>query len=373
MYHRKAKIPEKTANKLITLIHRFAPEFDGADLNWKFYLKIGRRWQYFHTTEYQGIHFFSGDDLDIFSIGELTDEPDHPVDEDINKLALKWITALEEIYTQVKQSPALYHKNLTRTLPPKFRLGVIARSFVRDLIPGYMRFDKGLTKTEMNKMVKYLKEHTFLGQSIPKMTARLYFDYCKVAYAANQKTLSRKPLAKTTGRELYKCYADGRDAGLSKLPLDSKKAFQEWYESNNRAGAHPWEIYRGGSYTQINLSVKEHYTPGRWSISLDASSSTRLVETCRIALAFKKAGLPFKLSGSDSYLKRLLAEDYIGVVPDSYGITYADQSFPEEFNVYDCIHFYWLKDETKGNPAFPMSTVKNLITWMPIRPLRLQK
>lgn len=49
-----------------------------------------------------------------------------------------------------------------------------------------------------------------------------------------------------TPKELYYMYADGRDGGMSKLPLDDAAAFEEWLEQKGPHyefnGHHPWEI-----------------------------------------------------------------------------------------------------------------------------------
>lgn len=101
---------------------------------------------------------------------------------------------------------------------------------------------------------------------------------------------------------------------------------------------------------------------------LTAFSSTRLVETCRIALALKKAGLKFTINHKESYLKRLLGEDYIGILPEGSGIKYGWHEFPKEFNVADCIYYSWFKDDY-GKTVEPMTEIKQIITWFPIYPL----
>jgi hypothetical protein len=99
-----------------------------------------------------------------------------------------------------------------------------------------------------------------------------------------------------------------------------------------------------------------------------AFSSTRLAETCRIALALNKAGLRFELAHADSYQRRLLAEDHVGILPESDSIRYGWHNFPKEFHVADCIHYSWFKDENNRS-LVPMAKIKSLVTWFPIRPL----
>jgi hypothetical protein len=48
--------------------------------------------------------------------------------------------------------------------------------------------------------------------------------------------------------------------------------------------------------------------------------------------------LPFKFFHRESYALRLLAEDWVGVVPEEGSLRYAWQEFPKEWMVADAIH-----------------------------------
>ena len=58
-------------------------------------------------------------------------------------------------------------------------------------------------------------------------------------------------------------------------------------------GGHPWEIYRGGNTTHIALGVIERHEG--WSVYLWGSSTKRMAETIRIALALTKVNLPVEI------------------------------------------------------------------------------
>src|SRR6478672_7667006 len=125
------------------------------------------------------------------------------------------------------------------------------------------------------------------------MTLELFLKYCAVAYQANPATFEESGFGKKerfkfglSGLEYYRLYADGRHGGLLDIDPKSPEAFSEWYNSKKWQGCHPWEIYRGGNSTHIDLEVSKHRYKEGWSVTLSAFSSTRLVETCRIALAF---------------------------------------------------------------------------------------
>jgi len=108
-----------------------------------------------------------------------------------------------------------------------------------------------------------------------------------------------------------------------------------------------------------------------WRILLSAFSSTRLVETCRIALALEAAGLPFVLDHKDSYLRRLRGTDMVGLVPEEVDLRYGYHEFPNEFKVADSIRFNWFRDERTGRQIRPWREIAAAATWLPIPELRI--
>jgi hypothetical protein len=194
-----------------------------------------------------------------------------------------------------------------------------------------------------------------------KMTAKIYFDYCKAAYLANGRKTHDTLDPSMSGRELYRRWADNRDGGLKELPLKSEESFERWYEGDSWRGGHPWEIYRGGNSTHIDLAVTRTSGTKKWEVLLEGFSSTRLVEACRIALALKRKGLPFTLRNTDSYLARLTGTDWIGIIPEYEEIKYAYHGFPKNWHVADCIHYSWLREEVPN-----IRIVKRNISWFPL-------
>jgi hypothetical protein len=354
----------RTALNLIKCIQSFEPIYNHGDQNWSFYFKINGKWQRFQAQKYQNtIYIFSPlfDNLEIQETGEIK----RAIGPREIELLSECVEQISRIYKLAQKDPLEYHRTLQRGLPPSLRQGVISRKFIKQLIPEFMPFHQEFSPAEMKQILTFLMAPS-AETKIEVMTAGIYFGYCRITYLANPDRFKEELNENMSGRDMYRRWADGRDGGISKLPLDDANAFQEWYEDKGRIGDHPWEIYRGGNSTHIDLAVvKEH---GAWKIKIIAFSSTRLVETCRIALALKKAGMPFELEHAESYLSRLLAEDYVGVLPESESIKYGWHHFPKEFQVADCIHYSWFKNES-GRSLVPMAKIKSLVTWLPIRPL----
>jgi hypothetical protein len=355
------------ALSLIKAIQAFEPYYNAGDYDWVFHFKLRGKWHCFHAKKYKETMYVFGAGFDSLEIQENGDTNRELYPEEQKRVA-ECTAQINAIHKMVQKDPVAYHRMLTRSLPPGLRKGVISRKFVNTLIPDYYDFSKDFSSSEMKQILDFLHRYQ-KDTTIEAPTAGLYFEYCRIAYLANRGNKSsfyEKLDTKMTGQEMYKRWADGRDGGLSDLPLESSEAFQAWYNDKSRMGDHPWEIYRGGNSTHIDLAVVNEYNS--WKIKLIAFSSSRLVETCRIALALQKANLPFELEHAESYRKRLCAEDNIGVLPEEDSIAYGWHRFPDEFNVADCMHYSWFKDDNKKS-LLPMVQIKSLITWFPVKPL----
>lgn len=368
-------------------VQKFDPSINGKDQDWQFHLKLGKSWQVLDIKLYKDTWYCnispgvsrrafenkeSNFSFNLFR-SDLTDSR-QPIPLEV-ELALPEInTKLNEIYYEVFADALKYNSKLLKQLPPTHRWGAIPSSFVRDLLPEWMPFLEELTPIEINHSIEICEQPK--PEIMSEMTAELYFDYCKIAYLANPKSFAESSYKfdpSLPGRELYKRYADGRDNGLTKINPRSAQAFNDWYKSKQRQGGHPWEIYRGGNSTHIDLGVLWEQTPSNkgWHICLEAFSSGRLVETCRIAMALNNANLPFQLVHAESYLQRLRKEDMVGIVPKGCDLRYGYQSFPKDFKVADCIHFEWLRDKL-GRQIAPWKEISAVTTWLPIRPVKLR-
>jgi hypothetical protein len=352
--------------QLLSLVHQFKPRHDLGDDLWEFYIPSKRTWHYWWVKQYKQNHYCGGSHVDSRELNASSfDRQRSPETADWLE---KYTAALRPILRNVKRDPVDYHRRLCRSLPAQLRTGVIHRSFVYTLIPAYARFDQELTPRELKRIIGLLKgpDPTTL---IPALTSGRFFTYCRTAYMANPRTHRGTRNRHLNGLAMYKKWADGRDGGLTALPQDDAAAFAQWYHAGAGSGGHPWEIFRGGNSTHIDLTPRWDEHAKGWFIEIRAFSSTRLAEACRMALAFHAQGWPFRLAHRESYLRRLLAEDHLGVLPDFHDLKYGWQKFPEQFHVADCIHYSWFKDD-HGRSVRPLHEIRQLISWFPIAPLQ---
>ena len=81
-----------------------------------------------------------------------------------------------------------------------------------------------------------------------------------------------------------------------------------------------------------------------WQLFLAGFSSSRVVETARMAVALHERGVPFILGHKDEMLRMLKGEDYVGIVPDDMTVGYNHEDFPEADRIYSFAHL-WALDE----------------------------
>jgi hypothetical protein len=98
---------------------------------------------------------------------------------------------------------------------------------------------------------------------------------------------------------------------------------------------------------------------GDWSVFLRGSSTSRMAETIRIAVALVKEGLP--VHDAEELRSRLLGMDNMGIIPKFIINHRASQNFEKGDRVYDCVH---LHDFNRNNRTLPF------ISWKSIDPIR---
>ncbi|MBI5245468.1 MAG: hypothetical protein HY922_17525 [Elusimicrobia bacterium] len=350
---------DRSFNRLIEGIEEFKPVWKGRDKQWAFFLKEKRRWIRLHVTEYDGTYYFSGSDFDSFSCPGQSD-----IGPDLDGRLSVWAREIALWKQAVAHDPIEAQALLFKKIPLRCRRGVIQRRNVRLLIPQWMPIASELSRNETKEILEILRKAP--PEPLRSMTLKRFFEYCREAYQANPATFRKLGYRSSlSGKEYYRRYADGRDEGLLELDPESSKAFERWYRCRPQGG-HPWEIYRGGNSTHIDMYVsKPALRPEGWEVHLRASSSTRLVETCRIALALTKAGLPVHMDDAESYINRILDQDWVGIVPQEEGIGYAWQSFPQEWGVQDCVHLDWFYEESPKAKAWLNKRLRMAAHWLP--------
>jgi len=304
---------------------------------WKDYYPEETKWYKFQTAKYEdNLYFYFGGKL-LWSVNEPEfqeeDEKSGWNLEYFEKFAGWLLEKITDETNKLRGGVNAYNSYIHQNLFWTKRLGKIRRKEFWEIMGDEtIRLDIKLGQELIEKLkmaVNHTKENQF--SMLPEMTANLYFRVCEICYDANGYF---KDKAETlSAREKYLSFADGRDAGLRDIDGDSPKAFKEWYHSGSSAGAHPWEICRGGNSTHISLYVLNK--DGKWIFNLAGSSIVRVEETVRMAITLYENQIPFELRDADEIVRMVTGEDFIGIVPDTVFPRYCHSYFPKEDRIID--------------------------------------
>jgi hypothetical protein len=225
-----------------------------------------------------------------------------------------------------------------------------------------------LSKTEIDRFVKLVESNYFYypkNAELNKPTAALYFAYCKVAYLATYAKNNQAHKNKN-GKELYKIFADNRHEGLLDIDEQSATIFDAWCKGDKKyrdRGGHPFEIIRGGSYSQVNLHVHTDLYHNGYEFNLSGSPEYRLADIVKIALAFHKNKMPFTMSDPIGFRLCLLKQNRCAIIAEQERVVKNDYGSEEsEENVYQ---YYWMENFGKN-----FNKVKPHITWKELPILR---
>jgi len=301
---------------------------------WKSYYPDNTKWYQLMTLEYNDEIFFYLNNKHLFTIkkNEKPKKVSAFLNESFN-LFVNWIHYRIPVeISNLRQDPILFNKYIQQNLSWTKRFGKIRRKDYWNIIgDDTMRADKNLGKETIKKLTLYVQSLNRSPIPFQEMTANTFFKLCEICYDANDYFKDHNETLSPLGK--YLKMSDGRDAGLRNIKADSTEAFNEWYHSSQRTGAHPWEICRGGNSTHISLYVTE--TDNKWIVVLDGSSIGRVEETVRMAVSLFENNIPFILRAAKEVLNMVTGKDFIGIVPDTVFPRYCHGLFPKKDKIID--------------------------------------
>ena len=315
------------------------------------------KWSHLRITKYKNTFYMfhidgNNCDLEIIpqkSVNRMKSFGFSSYEAGINDPGSVWTPMLSSARAWLKKVKKGWIKTNARVqkeYPLNRRFGIAPNSLVRASLKDIYRLDLALGKMKCKKFIRLVENGYFNKDEnfiIESMSAKNFFDYCRIAYIAGKRK-DESVDENLSGREMYERYADGRHEGLLDIDENSKQDFADWIDGKHpkkNTGGHPWEIKRGGNTTHINLSVfhPSVYRENGFKIELRGAAVTRLVETVKIFLALFDASLPISIADPDGIRKRLIAQDNIGIVPCFSTLHRANQHFKEDQNVYDVLYY----------------------------------
>lgn len=349
-------------------INLVQPEYNLSDWVWQFPIRFGpnpKDWTMVQVTLYESTYYCYWAEWDLsleLSLqGKIIKPAYWGLDEEDSKKFSFMLTRFTAVVKRITKDWLRVYRETLKNLPLDMRYGILPKGVVWKYYPDWYRADIDLGKMKTARFVKLVRAGKFRSDYAGhhrEMSLALFMKYCKIAYTANFRRFKGAIEKGMSGLEMYQRFADGRHEGLVELPLESTDAFKQWYHSG-RGGGHPWEVYRGGNTTHIDLGVTEK--ADGWSVFLRGSSTSRMAETIRIALALVKEGLPVEIHDAEELQSRLLGMDNMGIIPKFIINHRASQNFEKTDRVYDCAHLYAF---SRKNRILPF------INWKPIDPIR---
>lgn len=171
-----------------------------------------------------------------------------------------------------------------------------------------------LTRREFLRFVSLMRNPHF-RDVLPEICLNQYLSTVAIAYRAvfancnwvnsvSRYTRSRLPtlslggadhLVQRNALDQYRALADGRHGGLLDLPPDDCIAFETWYHSQERWGAHPFEILAGDNNFGVMLRV-DLLRDGRngWEYQLSVHAREFCELAARMAILLDRARVPFE-------------------------------------------------------------------------------
>ena len=349
--------------RLTKVLDQFQHSFAGSDRYWDIPYPIrGRknRWGRCHARRYKGRTSFSFANRLYASF----DPSEGKFEFDMNdvwqgrNLALSSAADVIAWLEDVREDPFKANARMVAAFPKEERMGLLPRSVVEHYCPDFISIRQGLGKGRSARFAKLVESGYFWKEEnahVENMTANKFFEYCRIGYlAAEEKDdhLDRR----LSGREMYKRYSDGRYGALLDIDPDSTDEFMKWLDGKisceRRGSDHPWEIKRGGNTTHIDLYVRrvrrnwyaseeakaKEDKLNKVVVGLDGHHIGRIVETVKMFLAINKAGLPIWIDDAECVRDRILALDFVGILPESDSLHRGWQEFPPDLHVTDVMH-----------------------------------
>ena len=321
---------------IFQLLCEFEPMADSYDVTWQgpYFVERPGRWCASYFMLYRGTLYVSLERAErVYGLEWQVGSKEARIERSFTSAgSIPWVKVLEQILYKLraaKRNLSAYNNRVARYLPPTCRYGSIKRKYLwdsEDKLP--------IAEEELGETERYIATHE--DEGLNEMTLGTYLNAVAVAYDAvydNAENL--------TPAERYRKHADGRDAGLLRLPSDDPAAFMAWWKGSERLGAHPWEIVYGNPHG-IMLSVEQDSTTSRWSFYLWAGGSGWYVPLMRMAANLRKASVKFKIVDAEKVFAALRGEDAVEITPrftlESVGYEEIKENVPQALP-----HIIWEK------------------------------
>lgn len=279
------------------------------------------------------------------------------------------IEHLDKIISGVKDGT--YNSWLATALPYRYRMGIISRKKLWGIDQSYKDWSlQGLTEQEIAEYSGYNNQDALQGDTKERcqtMTTQRYFDICAICYLAAK----YEGTESMTSEQMYMRFADDRDGGLRTIDYNSPEEFERWYALSMEEKwkienpSHLWELRAGSSYSRIHLYLLKD--DGGFYVKLSGGEEPCTDDLVRMYSALKRNRVPVVFPAREVIAKKVLGEDFVGIVPcTDWGWTYSYSGFPRK-GVISFLSF-----NSENIPHKNEQAVIEATEWIPLPTQRLK-
>ena len=272
---------------------------------------------------------------------------------------------LQRMIDVIVANPDGFNDYVAHNLPYQQRIGRIAQREFNRIVPNFK-----INVEDRDTAIKALEDSVH-GRSVPlleTMTIRKYCTYFRIANEVYE-AYHRKRGCK--GR----IYTDQQDVPEELLDVVyyKRKKFVDVTEMYDIDSPDDFMRFATDHYGELGLSrlniFASHDRQQGWKIVVSNSYSANAGLAIEVATALYKAGAPLLIYDAEKFLRILLEEDYVRLVPDSY---HNYMGYQEEGFVYDLPWEYECSYDTNSVLTKEQyQAIVSIAEWLPEERIRL--
>ena len=272
---------------------------------------------------------------------------------------------LQRMIDVIVANPDGFNDYEAHNLPYQQRTGRIAQKDFNRIEPNFK-----IEVEDRETAIKALEDsvHGYSAPLLETMTIRKYCTYFRIANEVYEAYHRKRGLG---GR----IHTDPQDVSeeLRDVVYCKQKKFVDVTEMYDIDSQEDFMRFATGHYGELGLSrlniFASNYRQQGWKIVVSNSYSANAGLAIEVATALYKAGAPLLIYDAEKFLRILLEEDYVRLVPDSY---HNYMGYQEEGIVYELPWEYECSDDANSILTKEQyQAIVSLAEWLPEERIRL--
>lgn len=266
---------------------------------------------------------------------------------------------LQRMIDVIVANPDGFNDYVAHNLPYQQRMGWIAQKEFNRIVPNFK-----IEVEDRETAIKALKDSVH-GRSAPLLETMTIRKYCTYFCIANEVYEAYHWKRGFRGRT----HTDPQDVPdeLRNVVYYKRKKFVDVTETYDIDSPEDFMRFATDHYGELGLSrlniFASNYRQQGWKIVVSNSYSANAGLAIEVATGLYKAGAPLLIYDAEKFLRILLEEDYVRLVPDSY---HNYMEYKEESSVYELPWEYECSDDTNSVMTKEQyQAIVLLVEWQP--------